>query len=80
MARELIAKDDGFYRGNFVPRGKTFTFFGEKLPKWAVEKGEKLPPPKSAAHPDTKPADARKAVKAKAASIAASNIGGVDEV
>lgn len=65
MARELIAKDDGFYRGNFVPRGKTFTFFGEKTPKWAVEKGEKLPTPKSAANPDTKPADARKAVKAK---------------
>lgn len=65
MARELIAKETAFYRGNLVHRGATFLFFGEKTPKWAVEKGEKLPTPKSAANPDTKPADARKAVKAK---------------
>jgi hypothetical protein len=69
MPRELIAKDPGFYRGSLIQRGTTFAFFGEKTPKWAVEKGEKLPAPKAAAHPDTKPADARKAVKAKIDSL-----------
>lgn len=75
MARDLIATETAFYGGSLVQRGERFTFRGGKTPKWAAEVGTKLEPPKAAANPDTKPAAAAKAAKAKAASLT-----GVDQV
>ena len=67
MARELIAKEQAFYRGVFLDRGDRFTFHGEKTPKWA---GETLDPPKPPQRADTKPEAAAKAAKLKASGAA----------
>lgn len=64
MARELIAKEQAFYRGVFIERGERFVFHGEKTPKWA---GERPEPAKPSPRTDTKPEAAAKAAKAKAA-------------
>jgi hypothetical protein len=80
MARELIAAEPAFYRGTRLERGQKFEFFGEKTPRWAIEPKAPLPPAKEDLRVDTKPPAAAKAAKAKAASIAAANLGGADEV
>lgn len=65
-----VALERGFVRGRLVEVGGEFTFTG-KQPKWAVVKGQGAPI--KSAKPlagDTKPEDARRAVKRKAAGLA----------
>lgn len=64
MPRQLVALKAGFYGGELIAAGQTFTFNGEKNPRWA---GERPEPVKPALRPDTKPEAAAKAAKAKAA-------------
>lgn len=69
---ELVAVEMGFYRGALVEVGKTFTFYGKKLPKWAVHPGDQRGAMDKTKKPlafDTKPAAAAAAVKAKAAGL-----------
>ena len=78
MPRQLVATKAGFYRGDYIAPGQTFTFFGEKNPKWAAEKG--APAPVVAQRADTKPPAAAKASKAKSTALTAASIGAADEV
>lgn len=62
---KMIAIEMGFYNGSRVRPGSTFEFTGKVAPKWARPADA---PGKPASEPklgDTKPADARAAVKAK---------------
>ena len=70
---ELVAVTLGFYQGAMVHPGKSFSFTGSKLPKWAKgpKEAEAALKPKKPANADTKPAQAQAAVKVKAAAASA---------
>lgn len=78
MPRQLVALKAGFYGGELIAAGQTFTFNGEKNPRWAAEKG--APAPVASQRADTKPPAAAKASKAKTMALTAASIGAVDEV
>jgi hypothetical protein len=68
-AVDLVAVDRGFYRGKLIEPGKKFTFYGDKIPKWAAEPGKFVPKKPKALGADTRPKEAQLAVKAKAAGL-----------